>query len=121
MKALVYNEVIERSNTNDKIHEFAEHITTDLLNFCTNMNSCRTKVKFSPKILRVALCLYCQSPSGYRNLKESSLEILPSESLLKKVKGKCNQNDGYILEENSIHFSCSKNLSYVPGYPDILI
>ena len=98
--SILLQQDIQNKNVDiDRIKEFAEHLSTHLANFAERMmNPESKKVRFSQTILRIALCLYCQSPSAYRTLKELSLEILPSESLLKKYKSCCHQKDGFNLK-----------------------
>ena len=99
IEVMLKDNVKVRSENNDiKIREFAEHITQNIANFTKTLNSKHersTEVRFSPKMIRITLSLYCKSPSGYKDLAESSFEIFPSESLLRKMKSKINHKDGY--------------------------
>jgi len=51
-------------------------------------------VRFSPKILRVALSLYTHSKVGYEELRNSSIEVMPSASTLACIKSKMKTSDG---------------------------
>jgi len=51
-------------------------------------------VRFSPKILRVALSLYTRSKVGYDELWNSSIEVMPSSSTLAHIKSKMKMTDG---------------------------
>ncbi len=51
-------------------------------------------IRFSPRILRMALSVYVRSPVGYEELKKSSLEIFPSCSTIARMKQKMNTKDG---------------------------
>ena len=53
------------------------------------------RLNFHQQIMRMALSLWSKSNSTYRELLESNLLILPSESILKKKRQKLSVHEGY--------------------------
>ena len=66
--------------------------------FSTKLKSGDKLVRFSPRVLRVALSMYLKSPKTYKEFKSSSVLCLPSISTLKKLKQSRSVNDGICLK-----------------------
>jgi len=47
--------------------------------------------RWNKDIIELCLTLYCRSPKGYTELKNSNFMILPSQNLLRKCKNSIHQ------------------------------
>jgi len=52
-------------------------------------------VRFSPRILRMALSIYTRSKVGYEEMRKTSIEVMPSPATLNRLKSKLQTSDGY--------------------------
>ena len=83
--------------SDDENEECKTMATALLQQIQANINKIAKKekgVRFSPKILRVALSLYTRSKVGYEELQNSSIEVMPSASTLAHIKSKMKTCDG---------------------------
>ena len=78
--------------------EFVDAIAEEMTAFSTKLKSGDKQVRFSPRVLRVALSMYLKSPKTYKEFKSSSVLCLPSISTLKKLKQSRSVNDGICLK-----------------------
>ena len=81
---------------NKAIEEFVTETLSKIVNFQNVISGKEKQVSFTAREIRLALILYNMSPAGYRELRESSLQIFPSERTLimyrKKIKVKEGEN-----------------------------
>jgi hypothetical protein len=66
--------------------EFVNAIAEEMTAFSTKLRSGDKQVRFSPRVLRIALSIWLKSPKTYREYKKSSLLCLPSITTLKRPK-----------------------------------
>ena len=80
--------------TRSQIADAAKLIVDELVKYGQVLQGKPKQVRFSPSILRMALCLYGRSPAAYAEFKDASFMILPSESTLNKMKYEMSVNEG---------------------------
>jgi hypothetical protein len=78
----------------EDIETFVDITLERIMNFKKVLDGKQTQVRFSPREIRMAMTLYNRSPSGYRDMKDSSIQILPSISLIKKYHAGMKLKDG---------------------------
>jgi len=74
--------------------ELASVIMEQMKANAMKLNNNDKGIRFSPQILRMTLSLYIRSPVGYREFKESSLMIFPSERTMERMIAKMRMTDG---------------------------
>jgi hypothetical protein len=75
--------------------EFAQsRILDEIQNFSKKLNGQTRQVRFSPRVMRMALSLYLKGPSAYEAFCHSSIQVLPSLSTLKKLKANMTPKEG---------------------------
>lgn len=74
--------------------EFAEETTNHIINFRKKIEGNIHGVRYTAREIRMAMILYSMSPSGYCEICNSDIQILPSISLLKKYKKEIKVQDG---------------------------
>ncbi len=74
--------------------ELASVIMEQMKANAMKLNNNDKGICFSPQILWMALSLYIRSPVGYREFKESSLMIFPSERTMERMIAKMRMTDG---------------------------
>ena len=79
------NDKINNDDTSKEIYHFASSILEQIQHFKKKLDGNDKQVRFSPTIMRMALSLWSKANSAYRELLESILLILPSESTLKET------------------------------------
>ena len=86
---------LDNEMARSKLADISDHYAMHLINFTKQLTDGKKRVvRFSPHLLRIALILYNCTPAGYNEFKQSSLEVYPSISLLKKLKSNINCKDG---------------------------
>ena len=78
------NDKINNDDISKEIDHFASSILEQIQCFKKKLDGNDKQVRFSPTIVRMAFSLWSKSNSAYRELLESNLLILPSESTLKR-------------------------------------
>ena len=78
-----------------EIEEFAEEIVMQINNMAQQLEGKSSQVRFSPRIMRIALSTWQRSTSAYNNLLKSKLMILPSIRELQKLKGANKIDEGF--------------------------
>ena len=76
------------ANNEANVTEFAENIVNEITNYAKLLNNKKSQLRFSPRVLRLALSLYMRSKKGYEVFRNQSITILPSESMLQKIQQK---------------------------------
>lgn len=74
---------LERNVNEEKmadVTDFVDETLNKILNFRKVLDEKPNSVRFSPREIRMAITMYNLSPSGYREVKNSSLNIMPSIS-----------------------------------------
>ena len=74
---------MNNSDTSKELDHFASTILKQIQHFKKKLDGNDKQVRFSSTIMRMALSLWNKSNTAYRELFESNLLILPSESTLK--------------------------------------
>jgi hypothetical protein len=78
------------------IEDFVDHVVDEISNFGKAVvEGQKTQVRFLPRMLRLAMSLWMRSKSGYDDLREQSVAIMPSASLLKKIQQGMRVNEGH--------------------------
>jgi hypothetical protein len=83
--------------TENDVSNFAEHcVVSAIKNFTKVVNGQEKQVRFTPMTLRAALSLWMRCKKGYAVHRQLSVDIMPSQSLLKGIlrgnrvnEGKC--------------------------------
>ena len=89
------NDKINNDDISKEIDHFASSILEQIQNFKKKLDGNDKQDIFSPTIMRMALSLCSKSNSACRELLESNLLILPSESPLKKNRQKLSVHEDY--------------------------
>ena len=97
------NKVNIKDNSKELDH-FASTILEQMTNLKKKLNNNDKQLRFSPTIMRMALSLWSKSNSAYRELLESSLLILPSESTLKENRNNLSVHEGYCPKKYSTFY-----------------
>lgn len=58
------------------------------------MNTSKNGRRWNKDIIRMCLSLWCRSPRGYKDLRDSGFMVLPSQQLLQIYKNKVHQKPG---------------------------
>jgi hypothetical protein len=74
--------------------EFANNILEEISNFSKRMNDQPKRVRFSPRVMRMALSLYLKGPTAYESFRKSSIQVMPSVSTIKKLKADMTPKEG---------------------------
>ena len=77
------------------IDEYSKELLDEISNYAKVLKGHKTQVRFSPRVMRIALGLYMKSSSGYEAFKSSNLRIMPSSSRLKQIKSNMNVHEGF--------------------------
>jgi len=105
MKLYLDKKNVEKVNHNNYIdalsyderfecEELASVFMEQMKSNAMRMNHKDKGIRFSPKILRLALSLYIHSPVSYQEFKKSSLMIFPSDRTLQRMISNMMMTDG---------------------------
>ncbi|KAI2494045.1 hypothetical protein MHU86_20488 [Fragilaria crotonensis] len=90
-----------------EVTEFAEHCVSAIKNFTKIGNGQEKQVRFTPLTLRAALSLWMRCKKGYAIHRMLSVDIMPSQSLLKGIlkgnrvnEGKCAKLYGWFSDHH---------------------
>ena len=110
MVDLIKNIVLAKSGTKKSEHEiteFAEHCVNAIENFTKVVNGQEKQVRFTPLTLCAALSLWMRCKKGYAVHRTLSVDIMPSQSLLKGIlkgnrvnEGKCARLYGWFCDNH---------------------
>jgi hypothetical protein len=81
ISSAIPKDLVKDENDEDQyrdIKEFVDDILNKIRNFCLLQEGKTRSVRYTAREIRLALSLYNMNPSGYKELKESSLYINPS-------------------------------------------
>jgi hypothetical protein len=85
-----------KSVSESDIGEFVDHVVEEITNFGKAViDGQKKQVRFAPRMLRLAMSLWMRSKSTYNDLREHSLAIMPSVSLLKSIQKGMRVNEGH--------------------------
>jgi hypothetical protein len=88
-----------KSISDSDIGEFVDHVVEEITNFGKAIiDGQKKQVRFSPRMLRLAMSLWMRSKSTYNDLWEHSLAIMPSVSLLKSIQKGMRVNEGHCAQ-----------------------
>ena len=89
------------------VTDFAEHCVNAIKNFTKVVNGQEKQVRFTPLTLRAALSLWMRCKKGYAVHRTLSVDIMPSQSLLKGIlkgnrvnEGKCAKLYGWFRDNH---------------------
>ena len=77
-----------------KINEISQNIVSAIQNQGKILSGKSRTVKFNPRILRIALAAWLDSPRGYQKMKKDSIKIMPSTRTLQRLQAKMKLNAG---------------------------
>jgi hypothetical protein len=77
-----------------QVSEFAKHCVNEIKNFTLVKEDNKSRVRFSPRMMRLAMSLWMRSKKGYEAFREHSIMIMPSVSLLKSMQKGMRMNEG---------------------------
>jgi len=78
----------------DQCAALASFVVDEVQNASRRIAKKPTAVRFSPRVMRLALGLWMKSPTAYKVLEESGLIVVPSDTTLKRVKAAAAVSDG---------------------------
>jgi len=82
----------------DQCAALASLVLDEVKNVSRRLAEKPTAVRFSPRVMRLALGLWMKSPSAYKVLQESGLLVVPSVTTLKRTKAAAAVSDGLCPE-----------------------
>jgi len=74
--------------------EFASRVVEEIAKYALVLTDKKQQVRFSPRIMRIAMAAWLDCPSGYDRLKENSLEIFPHARTLYRLQHKMTYVEG---------------------------
>jgi len=74
--------------------DFASVILEQMQSNAKKITKNEKGVRFSPRILRMALSIYTRSKVGYEEMRKASVEVMPSPATLNRLKSKMKTTDG---------------------------
>jgi hypothetical protein len=85
-ESLSGNKQSNLSFTRDEAKEFIQAIQEEIKNYALRLVGKDKCVRFSPKVIRIAIALWLRSPAAYEELHQSNWIIsLPSQDTLRKI------------------------------------
>ncbi|GFH57354.1 hypothetical protein CTEN210_13830 [Chaetoceros tenuissimus] len=83
-----------KDDTDPSIANFVDDILNKIKNFRLVREGKKSNVKYTAREIRLALSLYSMNPSAYKDLRDSSLYIYPSETQIKRWRKKSAVEEG---------------------------
>ncbi len=77
-----------------ELNDFVASILDEIENFTRVQSNKPRQVRFSPRVMRMALSLYLRGPKAYEVFRQGSIQVMPSISSLKKLKTSMTPNEG---------------------------
>jgi hypothetical protein len=94
IKAIIQVDDDPNSTILKKKEEYADFIFEEINNIQKKLQGKDSHVRFNATIVRTAMASWLRSPASYRQLKECSLQVLPSERTLQKMAAEIKPDEG---------------------------